>query len=500
LFATGLSGIVAEYNLSSLASYFIGDSVIQWTLIVSTMLFSMGLGSRLSRKIEGNLAQKFIYIEFILSLLVAFSSLISFIVHSYSTFSAVAIYGFSILIGLLIGMEIPIVIRMNEKYETLKMNVSAVIEKDYYGSLAGGVFFAFVGLPFLGLIHTPYLLGAVNFVAALLVFKLVWKDISDKLKKVLIGLAFLTGTLIVGGWFLATPVILHAEQKRYKDKVVFSAQSKYQKIVITEWKDDYWLYLNGNQQLCSMDEQMYHEPLVHPAMFLAGAAQNVLVLGGGDGCAVREILKHESVKSVTLADLDPAMTDLAMNNKYLTGINLNSLSDSRVKVVNADGFHFLETDSTFYDVIIVDLPDPRTVEVNRLYTTEFYMMCHHRLRPNGLFITQSGSPYFATRAFNCIKKTVRSAGFSILPIHNQVVTMGEWGWVIGAKNTSEPELKQKLKNIEPGDMQLRFLNKEAFTMISSFGKDYVETDTVEVNQIHNPVLYRYYLKGNWDLY
>ncbi len=460
----------------------------------------MGLGSRLSKKIEGHLAKKFIYIEFTLSLLVAFSSLIAFIVHSYSIFSGVVIYGFSVFIGLLIGMEIPLVIRINQNYESLKVNVSSVIEKDYYGSLVGGVLFAFVGLPYLGLIHTPYLLGAINFLVALLIFKLLWADISKRLKRTLILMAIGTGSLILAGWIIATPIVIHAEQRRYQDKIVFSAQSRYQKIVITEWRNEHWLYLNDNQQLCSMDEQMYHEPLVHPVMLLAGQPQNILVLGGGDGCAVREILKHKSVKSVTLADLDPMMTELAKTNKYLLGINKNALADPRVKIVNADGFHFLEHDSSFYDVVIVDLPDPRTVELNRLYTTEFYMMCHRRLRSNGFFITQAGSPYFATRAYNCIKKTVRSAGFSILPIHNQVVTMGEWGWVIGGKNVSEPDLKQRLIALKSESIDLKWLNDEAFTLISAFGKDYIKVDSAEVNKIHNPVLYRYYLKGNWDLY
>ncbi|MEM8567818.1 MAG: spermidine synthase, partial [Bacteroidota bacterium] len=151
LFATGLSGIVAEYILSTLATYFLGDSVFQWTMIVSIMLFSMGLGSRISKSIKSSLLEKFITIEFTLSVLSAFVSVITYSASAYYGYVGFVIYGLSIIIGLLIGMEIPIVIRLNDEFEDLRVNVSTVMEKDYYGSLLGGVFFAFVGLPYLGL-------------------------------------------------------------------------------------------------------------------------------------------------------------------------------------------------------------------------------------------------------------------------------------------------------------------------------------------------------------
>ena len=170
LFATGLSGIVAEYILSTLASYFLGDSIFQWTLIVSVMLFSMGLGSRLSRFLETDLLKKFIIIEFILSLLTSFSSLLAYTAAAYTVYTGIIIYSLSILIGLLIGMEIPLVVRLNDEFEALKVNISSVLENDYYGSLLGGLFFAFVGLPYLGLTYTPFILGGINFAVAIFLF------------------------------------------------------------------------------------------------------------------------------------------------------------------------------------------------------------------------------------------------------------------------------------------------------------------------------------------
>src|SRR6056297_1681037 len=167
IFATGLSGIVAEYILSTLATYFLGDSVMQWTLIVSIMMFSMGLGSRISKYFQGNLLQIFIFIEFALSLVVAYSSIIAYTAAAFTIYTGAIIYTLSILIGLMIGMEIPLVIRLNTSFEILRVNISSVMEQDYYGSLAGGLFFAFIGLPYLGITFTPFVLGMINFVVAL---------------------------------------------------------------------------------------------------------------------------------------------------------------------------------------------------------------------------------------------------------------------------------------------------------------------------------------------
>ncbi|MGB0979244.1 MAG: spermidine synthase, partial [Croceimicrobium sp.] len=304
LFATGLSGIVAEYILSTLATYFIGDSAVQWSLIVSVMLFSMGLGSRISKYLEGNLLIKFIGVEFALSILVSFSSLVAYTAAGLTEYVALIIYGMSILIGLLIGLEIPLVIRLNEEFESLKVNVASVMEKDYLGSLVGGLFFAFVGLPLIGLTYTPFILGFINLMVALGLFLSVRGDLALKFKRRIVFASSLIVVIMLGGILKAEPIILFGEQARYKDRVVFSAESKYQKIVITQWKDHYWLYLNGNQQLSSLDEQKYHEALVHPAAHLAHQIKDVLVLGGGDGCAARELLKYPELQSITIVDLD----------------------------------------------------------------------------------------------------------------------------------------------------------------------------------------------------
>jgi len=500
LFATGLAGIVSEYTLSTLGTYFLGDSVFQFTMIVSIMLFSMGLGSRVSKRISTNLLEKFVLIEFTLSVVASNVTVIVYTFFAWYGDTVFIIYSLSILVGLLIGMEIPVVIRMNEQFESLKVNISSSLENDYYGSLAGGVFFAFIGLPHLGLTYTPLVLGVVNFIVAMIFMLIIWREVDDKTKKRFTIYAATVIVLLICTGLFSRAIVQWGDRIRYKDQVVYSEQSRYQKIVLTYSESHYWLFLNGYQQLSTIDEAMYHEPLVHSVMTLNEEAKNVLVLGGGDGAAVRELLKYPRVEHVTLVDLDDRVTHLAQTHPVLLQINQNSLNHPKVEVINQDGFTYLDQTDQHYDVVIADFPDPRTVDLGRLYSREFYWLCRRVLTENGLVITQAGSPYYGESAFECIQKTIAAAGFQVLPLHNQVLTLGEWGWVIGAKNAKEP-LQQKLQEASVA-VDTEWLNDDALALISSFGKEvFPPTDKeVKVNRLHDPVLYKYYLNGRWDVY
>lgn len=498
LFATGISGIVAEYILSTLASYFIGNAVVQFALIVSTMLFAMGFGSRLSKLIEKELLVKFIYLELILSFLVSFCALAVYV--TYGRYSPVFIYALSIVVGLLIGLEIPLVTRLNEEFEELKVNVASVLEKDYYGSLVGGLFFAFVGMPYLGLTYTPFVLGLLNFVVAIFTFTYLRKVISKRSRKSLTVAFFMVGSVIVLGLFFAKPIVQFGDQKKYRDQIVYQEETQYQKIVVTKSQQNYSLFINGNLQLSSFDEHMYHEPLVHPSMNLAESQKKILVLGGGDGCAVREILKYKNVEQITLVDLDPRMTGLASENDFFVNMNKGALKDAKVKIMHQDAFQFLEHNNLVFDAIIIDLPDPNNVDLNKLYTKEFYYLCNKRLAKNGVLITQAGSPYYATKAYYCIEKSMQASGFNTLPIHTQILTMGQWGWVIGSKELTKQELKSKFIDIDYDTLNLKWLNNEAAGSLPLFGKPLVDTNNIEINTLFTPVLYTYYKGGNWKLY
>lgn len=503
MFATGLSGIVAEYILATLASYFLGDSIVQWALVISLMMFFMGMGSRITKYFKKHIFTYFIFTEFALSLIVSFSALTVYSVSAFSMYTGILIYMLAMLTGLLIGMELPLAVRLNEDFEELRVNISSILEKDYYGSLIGGLFFAFVGLPYLGLTYTPFLLGFVNLSVAIAMLNFFPTILKRKPRLQINVVAVLVMLTIVFGVFSAENIVFFGEQKKYKDKIIYSEQTRYQKIVITEWRGDHWLYLNSNLQFSTFDEAMYHEVLVHPAMAISKTPYHVLVLGGGDGCAARELFKYPEVKSLTLVDLDPVMTGLAQNHPVLLQANDSSFFDPRITIINKDAYHFLEDSDQYYDLIISDLPDPRNVELARLYSLEYYQLCRRHLRPNGVLVTQAGSPYFAAKSFECILKTIEAAGFSAIPLHNQVVTMGEWGWILAINaEMSDETMKKVIASSGYNKVNTRWLNSESIGLISSFGKDFFNSpyDSVKINKIHDPVLYRYYLKGSWDLY
>ena len=497
LFATGFSGIVAEYILSTLASYFIGNAILQFTLIVSIMLFSMGLGSRLSKSFNSNIIFYFVITELVLSVLVSFSAIASYLIYGFTSVSWVIIYLLSIIIGLLIGLEIPFATRINNEFEELRLNISNILEKDYYGSLLGGLFFAFVGLPYLGLTYTPFVLGFINLVVSFWLFYVLRHQISTRLRRLVVGLYIAVFTIIMLGLVFAKPLVLFGEQAKYKDRIVFSEQTKYQKIVITKWKDWHSLYINGNQQLSTFDEYLYHEPMVHTTLGITKKKEHILILGGGDGCIVRELLKYKDVGKITLVDLDKKMLDLGKSHPIFKTLNNNALNHVKVNTVVDDAFTFLEQSEALYDAILVDLPDPNNVDLNKLYTKEFYTLCYRNLDEHGTFITQSGSPYYATKAFYCIDKTLKSSGFYTLPMHNQILTLGEWSWIIGKKKEVYP---RDLNQIDVSALGLKWLNKSSLVGLTSFGKPLADTTGVKVNTIFDPKLYLYYKQGNWELF
>lgn len=505
LFATGLSGIVAEFTLSTLASYLLGNTTLQWTLVMSLMLFTMGVGSRVSRYLTRNLLDTFIAVEFVLSVLCATSAVAAYFGTAFLGESTLVIYTYAGAIGLLIGMEIPLVARMNDAYEGLRTNIASVMEKDYYGALFGGLLFAFFALPHLGLTYTPIALGAVNFaVAGVLYWS--YRDLTAHRHR--LQAAFWTvgvGIILLAAF--ARPIILFGEQSSYRDRVVFSAQTPYQKIVVTEWNGDHWLFINGSVQFSTFDEERYHEPLVHPAMRLHPSARRVLILGGGDGLALREVLEHDTVESAVLVDLDPEMTRLGREHPIFVAANEGAFADPRVTVVHADAGKFVrdsradtrDTDPGF-EVILVDLPDPKGPDLARLYTRDFYRDCVQLLTPGGILVTQATSPLHANRAFLCIWKTVEAAGFTAVPYQAAIPTMGTWGWILATPDgtVDRTTLVDRLTGLRFDGLETEYLNNEAMVGMLQFWKGaFDDKPSLAVNTIIDPVVDRYYRQAEW---
>ncbi|HEV8235392.1 MAG TPA: polyamine aminopropyltransferase, partial [Gemmatimonadaceae bacterium] len=274
----------------------------------------------------------------------------------------------------------------------------------------------------------------------------------------------------------------------YADEVIFSRDTRYQHIVLTAWKDDLRLFLNSHLQFSSRDEYRYHEALVHPGLAAVPGARHVLVLGGGDGLAVREILKYRSIESVTLVDLDPEMTHLFSTHPLLTRLNDRSLSSPRVHVINADAFVWLNDNTEMYDFVVVDFPDPNNYGVGKLYTTAFYRALERHVSRGGLFVVQSTSPLFARQSFWSIVETLKRAGLKTYPYHVYVPSFGEWGFTLATAAEAPVYAPPALL-----PDSLRFLSAPDIAPLFTFPRD-MQPVAVDPNRLNDQVLVRYYEK------
>ena len=229
-----------------------------------------------------------------------------------------------------------------------------------------------------------------------------------------------------------------ADNQLFADEVIFERNTRYQRIVITRWKDDLRLFLNSHLQFSSRDEYRYHEALVHPGLSSLPNARRALVLGGGDGLAVRELLKYPNLESITLIDLDPEMTRLFTDHPVLAPLNDHSFSNPRVKVINDDAFVWLDRNEGSWDFVVVDFPDPTSFSLGKLYTTAFYRLLKKHVSAGGLIVVQSTSPMFARQSYWCIVETLKQAGFRTWPYHIYVPSFGEWGFTLAGDNWEPP--------------------------------------------------------------
>ncbi|WP_077621212.1 polyamine aminopropyltransferase [Sediminibacillus massiliensis] len=496
-----ICGIIFEVLFGALGSYILGDGVKQYTLIISFFLTGMGIGASFSEKVLKHLIVSFVYIEYSVGLIGGFSS---FAMFGFTAFSpegtdALFLYAITLIVGALTGVELPLLIRKaNEIGVSLNRSTARVLFSDYAGGLIGGLLFAFFLRPYLGMVKSAFLVGCINVTVALIVLWLFRKEIKKA------AFHFFTGgtilLLLIAGFFFGEEMAFSFEQKLYQDPILHMEQSKYQKIIVTKDKEDIRLYLNGGLQFSSTDEYRYHETLVHPAMTQAESHSHVLILGGGDGIAAKEVLKYEEVDQITLVDLDPAVVELANQNQDLLRLNEGSLKNEKVEVIHEDAFEFLENATDWYDVIIVDLPDPNDESLNKLYTKEFYSLIRNHLLPEGALSVQATSPVFAREVYWTISETIASTGLSTEQLHVDVPSFGNWGFILASRTPIN------LKGVDI-EVPTRFLTTEILPSLSKFGKDenkqILDSDgeliTLEPNTLINPILIQKYEKS-WQNY
>ena len=489
ILVVALCGIVYELIIASIASYLLGNSVLQFSLTLGVFMFAMGIGSLLSRYLDANLLRHFVWVEIAIALVGGVSGIALFVAFPFArVLFEFVMYGFILVIGVLVGLEIPILTTLLARGRSTRESISEVLTLDYVGALLGSMLFPLVLLPALGPIRSSFAIGLMN-IAVALINVIAFRAVLGRAYRFMLGICLATAAalcvaLVHGAWLTS-----FAERHLYFDTVVFSEQTPYQNLVVTRSVDtgDTRLFIDGHIQFSSRDEYRYHEYLVHPAMAVAGPRANVLVLGGGDGLAARELLKYPDVERIDLVDIDPEMTRIHSELAMLRSVNRDSLRSPRVRIVHEDAFTFVNRPGTLYDRVIIDFPDPHDAAIGKLYSREFYTMVRRRMSPGAVVTTQSSSPFYTRRVFWSIEATLDAVFASVTSYHTALPSFGIWGFNMARHDAPLPE-------DYPIGVPTRAIDDGAVLAAMVFDRDTGPLPDSPVNSIMQPLLYKLYLE------
>ncbi|MET8945992.1 polyamine aminopropyltransferase [Streptomyces sp. NPDC004542] len=476
VFVCAACGLVYELELVAIASYLMGDSVTQASVVLSVMVFAMGIGSLAAKRLRPLAAAGFGAVEAALALIGGCSAMALYAVFAWTgdwgglwaDGPRCLLVAFSLTIGLLIGAEVPLLMELIQRIRRQDAGgaVADLFAADYVGALVGGLAFPFLLLPRLGQLTGTLLTGTVNVVAGgALVLGLFRRDLTRRARWLLL-LANLT-VLVV----LASAAVLVDDFERaarhavYGPDVRVALQTGVQEIVLTGGTRGrpLDLFLDGRLRVGGRDEQRYHQALVDPAM--TGPHARVLILGGGDGLAAREVLRHPGVRRVDVVELDAGLLRLARHDPALSRLNGHVYDDARVHTTTADAFHWLrEAPRAAYDVVIADLPDPGITASTKLYSLEFYGLARRALAPGARLVVHAGPVSGRTRVFWTVASTLRAAGLATSPYrvpgHDPGLAAGpdrsagafhaphDWGFLLAAPGSTPPALR--LGSARPG--------------------------------------------------
>lgn len=493
-FMVAVAGLIYELIAATISSYLLGDSIRQFSFVIGVFLSSMGIGAWASRFV-GDALSGFVRAQIALGAVGGALGPVLFFTYAIYGTVGLPLYGGLVAIGVLSGLEIPLISRVMKEIGAAEFRFENVLTADYIGALAASLAFPLLIVPNLPLMSASLAFGILNLLVAGFSLYLF----SDRLARGLWGAwgALLLASLVAFG--MSERMVSAVDARLFQDEVIFSETTAYQSIVITRFDERYRLFLDHSIQFDSLDEHRYHEALVHPVMGLVPDARRVLVLGGGDGMAVREVLRHEGVEHVTLVDLDPRVTELFATNPDLLALNGGSLNDPRVEIVNADAWVWAAEASEVYDVIIADLPDPKSIALSKLYSIEFYAMLIERLTGQGLLVTQAGSPTFATEAFWITDATldatrnpnVPGGTLETIAYQTYLPSFGNWGFVMAG---AVLPAQARVPTLPEG---LRYMTREVWEASQAFGVDQSQPDDVIVNTIQGHPLVAAYQRG-WE--
>jgi len=464
-------GFVYELVIIAMGTYLLGNSVQQVSLVLAAFVSSMGLGSLAAKPLLRAPVMAFAIVEAAIALLGGLSALALYAAFAWLDLYEPAMLLLAASVGLLVGCEIPLLLVLIQRVRRQEAgrSVADLLAADYLGAVVAGVSFPLLLLPVLGQIDTALAVGALNLCAGLVVLWLLGAELRTGARRILTATLTLVLAILGAAAALAGRFEVSARQALYDDPIVREVRTPYQDIVLTKslTGGDLRLFLNGDLQFSSRDEYRYHEALVHPAM--AGSHGRVLILGGGDALALREVLRYRDVAQATLVELDPRMLELAREDERLAGLNRHALDDPRVRAVTRDAFNWLRTaPSAAFDVVIADFPDPDDAALAKLYSVEIYGLMRRVLAPGGRLVVQAGSPYFAQKAYWSVAASLEVAGLPSTPYHVDVPSFGDWGFHLAARDAAAsgaPSLR-----VRP-PARLRFLDRQTLTAAATFPPD-----------------------------
>lgn len=483
VFVVAVCGLSYELMMGAVATTLLGSSVIWYSLTIGVFLSAMGVGSFLSRFIERDLLAWFIGVEIAVGLVGGCAGALVFLAFTTTPIAKVVLVALLVVIGSLVGLELPLLTRFLEPHGGLRNAISNVMALDYIGALVASLAFPFVLLPVLGLLNAFFAVGLLNLLVAGLTAWVFRSKLSGRfLVAVVVGAMPLAFGMVRSQWMMDA-----FERRLYTDTVIHTEQSPYQRIVLTRFLTDTRLYLDGHLQFSAKDEYRYHESLIHPAMGLAANHQRVLLLGAGDGLAAREVFRWPDVEELVVVDLDPAITRLGREHPAVVALNEDALNDPRVTIVNADAFTWLAASEDQFPVIVMDFPDPHDDGLAKLYSTAMYHLVEAHLAPGGVAVTQASSPYFARQAYWSVVETVKATGLEPLAYHAWVPAFGDWGFVLMTRKPVRWETLQ-------GQPRARFLDDSQLAVARQFAPDTAQVP-VQPNTLDRPVIAGYYRAG-----
>ncbi len=496
VFVIAVCGLVYELIAASLSSYLLGGSITQFSIVIGVFLTAMGLGSYLTRFVNENLIDVFIAVQLGIGVSGGLSAAILMITFAaFPTYLPVLVAVLTVC-GTLVGMEVPLLIRILRSQEALRLTVSNVLALDYIGALFASCAFPIVLVPYLGLLRTSFLFGLINVGVAAVALRVMGTMLHAR--KRLTIFAIVSACILTGGMAGSGTFTSFTENLLYQDDIILARQTPYQRIVVTRWHDDIRLFIDGHLQFSSVDEHRYHEALVHPAMSASRGAKRALILGGGDGMAARELLKYAEIESIDLVDLDAEMIRLFQERPFLAALSDNALSNPKVRVHVEDAGKFLEHSSETWDLVFLDLPDPNNLSLSRLYTKSFYKLLAQHLSAQGIAVTQATSPFYAPEAFWCVARTWAeapigpegNAQFNVYPYHVYVPSFGDWGFVMATRRAISPRGLSLAHSIS-----LKFLTDETLPTLFTFPKDMSSKPDIQANRLDDQALVKYYRAG-----